>query len=263
MTHTWDAVAYDRLPLPHERWGQRTLARLTLTGTETVLDAGAGTGRDTVALLEALPHGRVIAADGSETMLAALAERLADRPDLRERLTVLHADLTRPLPLTEQVDAVFSVATFHWIEDHDALFANLAAVLRPGGQLAFDCGGFGNIAAVQAAIGALVAEDPARWPFGTEDPARWPFATAADTAARLTAAGFVAVTTSLDPDPARFDDPATLDQFLTFLATVILGPYLAALPAGERPAFVSAVAARLPAPVVDYVRLTGYARRGS
>ena len=36
------------------------------------------------------------------------------------------ADLTAPLPLDQPVDAVMSVAAFHWIDDHDLLFANLA-----------------------------------------------------------------------------------------------------------------------------------------
>ncbi|OHV46034.1 class I SAM-dependent methyltransferase [Pseudofrankia sp. BMG5.36] len=248
MAREWDATTYDSLPLPHERWGRRTLARLELSGTETVLDAGAGTGRDTVALLEAVPDGRVIALDGSEKMLAALLARLADRPDLRDRLTVLRADLTTPLPLHEQVDAVFSVATFHWIPDHDALFKNLAAVLRPGGQLVFDCGGHGNIATVERVLGELV----------TDRPPVWPFATAEETAARLTTAGFVGVRTSLDPDPTRLDDPGTLRRFLE---TIILGTDLDRLPVDERAGFVNAVAERLPEPVIDYVRLTGTARR--
>jgi trans-aconitate 2-methyltransferase len=250
MAREWDATTYDSLPLPHERWGQRTLGRLRLTGTETVLDAGAGTGRDTAALLAAVPDGRVIAVDGSEKMLAALLARLADRPDLRDRLTVLRADLTAPLPLPEQVDAVFSVATFHWIPDHDALFRNLAAVLRPGGQFVFDCGGHGNIAAVERAIGELV---PDRAPV-------WPFASAEETAARLRSAGFVDVLTSLDPDPTRLDDPGTLRLFLE---TIILGADLDRLSAEEHAGFVDAVAKRLPEPVIDYVRLTGTARRGA
>lgn len=41
----WDAAGYDALPLPHERWGRRLLDTLPLTGDETVLDVGAGTGR--------------------------------------------------------------------------------------------------------------------------------------------------------------------------------------------------------------------------
>src|SRR5579875_3682384 len=54
----WDAAAYDALPLPHERWGRRVLGSLPLRGDECVLDAGAGTGRDTAALLGRLPRGR-------------------------------------------------------------------------------------------------------------------------------------------------------------------------------------------------------------
>ncbi len=50
----WDATSYDALPLPHERWGRGLLATLALRGDERVADVGAGTGRDTEALLDAL-----------------------------------------------------------------------------------------------------------------------------------------------------------------------------------------------------------------
>ena len=56
-----------------------------------------------------------------------------------ERATVFQADLTE-LVLDEPVDAVFSNAVFHWIGDHDALFARLHAALRPGGRLVAQCG---------------------------------------------------------------------------------------------------------------------------
>ena len=61
-----------------------------------------------------------------------------------DRVEYLVADLQEPLPVSPPVDAILSTATFHWIADHDALFANLAAVLRPGGQLAAQCGGAGT-----------------------------------------------------------------------------------------------------------------------
>jgi trans-aconitate 2-methyltransferase len=239
MPREWDARTYDSLPLPHLGWGRRTLSRLPLRGDERVLDAGCGTGRDTEGLLDRLPDGRVVAVDGSVRMLDQLRERLAGRLD---RVEVLLADLTKPLPFDGEVDAVFSVAAFHWIEDHAALFSALAARMRPGARLVSDCGGRGNIAAVNAAVAEVTAT-----PSGT-----WEFAGADDTRQRLAAAGFTDVDVRLRPDPARFEPGA---QFESFLATVILGPRLDEMADAEREPFVKAVAARLAEPVADYVRL--------
>ncbi|MEW2521207.1 class I SAM-dependent methyltransferase [Actinacidiphila alni] len=240
MPREWDAKTYDSLPLPHLGWGRRTLARLPLKGDERVLDAGCGTGRDTAGLLDLLPHGRVVAVDGSVRMLDQLRERLAGRLD---RVEVVHADLTRPLPFDGEVDAVFSVAAFHWIDDHAALFASLAGRLRPGGRLVTECGGHGNIAAVNAAVADVL---------GGDAPEVWDFAGAADTRERLAAAGFTDVEVGLRPDPARFEPG---EQLESYLATVVLGAHLDAMADDDREPFVKAVAARLAEPVVDYVRL--------
>ncbi len=253
MPREWDAATYDTLPLPHEQWGRRTLEHLVLTGSETVLDAGCGTGRDTAALLDVLPAGRVVAVDTSAAMLAALRERLATHiPDRLDCVDVVRADLTKPLPLPSAtlVDAVFSVAAFHWIPDHRALFGHLAQILRPGGQLVFECGGAGNIAAVNRALERVIGDLPSVWNFADAD----------TTAAHLDAAGFVGVEVALVPDPARFDDPETLHRYLE---TVVLGAHLDRLHADERDAFVRAVADHLPEPVVDHVRLTVTARRAT
>jgi trans-aconitate 2-methyltransferase len=239
MPREWDATTYDSLPLPHLGWGRRTLARLPLRGDERVLDAGCGTGRDTEGLLDLLPEGRVVAVDGSVRMLDQLRQRLAGRLD---RVEVVHADLTKPLPFDGEVDAVFSVAAFHWIEDHAALFAALAARMRTGARLVTECGGQGNIVAVNAAVADVLGAAPAMWEFaGVED-----------TRERLAAAGFTDVEVALRPDPARLEPGAQLE---TYLATVMLGAHLDAMAEADRAPFVTAVAARLAEPVVDYVRL--------
>ena len=72
----WNASVYDSLPLPHTRWGAAAIERLALSGDETVVDVGCGTGRDAEQLLSALPRGRVIAVDGSRQMLRQLSARL-------------------------------------------------------------------------------------------------------------------------------------------------------------------------------------------
>jgi trans-aconitate 2-methyltransferase len=239
MPREWDAKTYDSLPLPHLGWGRRTLERLALRGDERVLDAGCGTGRDTEGLLERLPQGRVVAVDGSVRMLDQLRERLAGRLD---RVEVVQADLTKPLPFTGEVDAVFSVAAFHWIDDHAALFASLAGRMRPGARLVTECGGRGNITAVNAAVADVTG--------GERD--MWDFAGVEDTRQRLAAAGFTDVEVRLRPDPARFEPG---EQLEAYLATVVLGAHLDAMAEADHGPFVTAVAGRLAEPVVDYVRL--------
>src|SRR5579863_1998467 len=139
MPRDWNAASYDQISAPQQEWGAAVVQRLRLRGDETVLDAGAGTGRVTDMVLELLPEGHVIAVDGSPSMCDAARERLPP-----QRTTVICADLLE-LSLEEPVDAIVSTATFHWIRDHDALFARMRAVVRDGGQFVVQCGGEGNI----------------------------------------------------------------------------------------------------------------------
>jgi trans-aconitate 2-methyltransferase len=244
----WDAATYDRVAEPQTRWGGVVLDRLTLGGDETVLDAGCGSGRITEQLAERLPRGRVIALDASPSMIAEARRRLHRFGD---RAELLVADLGRPFGLPGGVlaDAILSTATFHWVPDHDALFRNLAAVLRLGGELVAQCGGAGNIASVKAVL-ATIGDG---WTGDAH------YETAEATADRLRAAGFVDIRTWLHPEPTRFEPG---EQLETFLRTVILGQHVDRLPPAEREGFVHAVAMRLPEPVIDYVRLNIVARRG-
>jgi trans-aconitate 2-methyltransferase len=245
----WDATTYDSLPLPHQRWGRGVLASLPLRGDERVLDVGAGTGRDTALLLERLPRGHVVAVDGSTAMLAQLRDRLAGvGPD---RLTTLHADLTAPLTLEEPVDAVFSVATLHWVPDHRSLFRSLAGVLRPGGLFRAEWGGAGNVANVEAVLVDLGLPRIGE---------ACNFATAERTARRLATAGFTDIDVVYVPDPARMQSAV---QFEAFMTSVVLSAVLDSIPTGRRRQVVKDVGARLPEPQVDYVRLQACARRAA
>jgi trans-aconitate 2-methyltransferase len=128
-TRDWDATTYKRVALPHEEWARAVLDRLGLKGGESVLDAGCGSGRTTAIVIERLPEGRVIAVDGSPSMVEEVREVLRPGDE------ALVSDLTK-LELEETVDAVFSTAVFHWILDHDALFARMRAALKDGGRFA-------------------------------------------------------------------------------------------------------------------------------
>jgi trans-aconitate 2-methyltransferase len=238
----WDATVYQRVSLPHEEWAEAVLERLPLAGEETVLDAGCGTGRVTRMLIERLPDGKVIGVDGSVAMIEKVREIL--RPG-DEAFTV---DLTA-LELAEPVDAIVSSAVFHWIDDHEALFAHLRAALRPGGRLEAQCGGAGNIAELKATAGEIATREPyAEHLAGAGEP--WNYAGPEETEERLRAAGFGDVRCSLQPWDVVPPEP------FEFLRTICLSPYLDPLPEALRKPFVDEVLAAEPEPLtLRYVRL--------
>ena len=246
MSRDWDARTYDRVADPQTRWGATVLDRLPLTGDERVLDAGCGSGRVTELLADRLPDGRVVALDGSASMVDAARERLARFGD---RIEYVVADLGQPLPIDGEVDAVLSTAVFHWVPDHDALFRNLAAVTAPGGWLVAQCGGAGNVARVMAVLRTIGD--------GWTGPVH--FETPLATTRRLDAAGYVDIECWLTDETTRFERG---EPFETFLRTVVLGAHLERLPVDQRDAFVHTVAEALDEPMIDYVRLNISARRG-
>jgi trans-aconitate 2-methyltransferase len=220
---SWDADTYDQVADPQEAWAREILDRMPLAGDETVLDAGCGSGRVTELLLDRLPEGRVLAVDADEAMVAKARERLGTRAAV-QRADLLDVELAAP------VDAVFSCAVFHWITDHEKLFARLHAALRPGGRLVAQCGGDGNIAKVVAAV--------------PDRPSPWLYATPEDTERRLRDAGFREARAWLEPKPTTVADPET------YVAAVCLHGHPQAAELAPK-----VVAALGDPPVIDYVRL--------
>jgi len=238
----WDAETYDAISDPQFSWGMEVLERLELRGDEAALDAGCGSGRVTEQLAQRLPGGSLLAVDASEAMVAKARERLGDRA------SYLVADLAE-LELGEPVELIFSTATFHWILDHERLFAHLRAALRPGGRLVAQCGGLGNVAEHARAIAAVAARPEYASHFEGMS-LFWNFAGPEQTEERLRAAGFTAARCWLEPKPVTPADP------LRFTMTVTLGPHLARLPEPLRRPFAEAILERSEPPLtLDYVRL--------
>jgi trans-aconitate 2-methyltransferase len=241
-TRDWDATSYQGVSLPHEEWARAVLDRLGLEGGETVLDAGCGAGRTTAIVIARVPDGRVIAVDGSPSMVEKVREVL------RPQDVALVSDLTQ-LELDEQVDAIFSTAVFHWITDHDALFARLRAALSDGGRFAAQCGGEGNIDAFRRAGEEVARRQPyASYLEGIER--LWNYAAPEVTEERLRAAGFTGVNCWLQPWPVDPPEPEV------YARTICLGAHVECLPEDLRDQFVADVLAAQPSPLrLDHVRL--------
>ncbi len=251
----WNASAYHRVSAPQTAWGQEVLERLHLTGGETVLDAGCGTGKLTRQLAERLPRGRVLALDASADMLRVARAELASYGG---RVQLVHAALPA-LPLGMPVDAILSTATLHWVLDHPATYRAFLGAIRPGGQLEFQCGGAGNLQRLHQRATALAASAEYADAFvGWTEP--WCLASAEETQTELRAAGWTAVRCWLEARPTAFSDAAA---FADFIGHVNLRPFLGRLEPERAATFVAALVRAAgqdePPYVLDYVRLNASA----
>jgi trans-aconitate 2-methyltransferase len=244
VSRDWDAGTYHRVSDVHTQWAEQVIGRLDPAGT--VLDAGCGSGRVTAMLLDRFEH--VIGVDAAPSMVAHAREALGDRA------TVFQANLL-DLELDEPVDAVFSNAVFHWIPDHPRLFGRMHAALKRGGALEAQYGGYGNVERFHEAAAEVGAAEPfAEYLGGWVGP--WNFTTDEQAKGWLEDAGFVDVEAWLQ----RWD--MTPREPKDYIRTVCLGHHLERLPEELRPAYVDAVADRMP-PEIDYVRLNISARRAA
>lgn len=256
-TH-WNAEVYDRIGTPMRRWAQAVIDDLYLSGDETVLDAGCGSGSVTFDLLERLPRGRIYAVDSSPDMISKITQATEERGITN--VVPIRADLT-DLELPAQVDVVFSNAVLHWIPDDDALFGCLLRATKSGGRFRAQCGGGANIARLMTATQAVEQRQPYAEYLGVAEFRK--YRTAEEATAAMERAGWTEVRAKLFDSPVRFD---STDDAALYLRTIILQRHVVALPEKHQQPFLEAVIAetirRYGEPfTADYVRLDLWAQK--
>lgn len=136
MAEKFDASHADRLEDPErliELPPAALVGLLRLTGAETVVDFGAGTGVYSLPVAASLPRGRLLAVDEQPELLDRLRGKLAAG---RVANVEPVASIGAHVPLADAIaDRMLAVNVIHHIYDEPAVLTEIVRLLRPGGLL--------------------------------------------------------------------------------------------------------------------------------
>jgi trans-aconitate methyltransferase len=127
----WHASDYARQSSLQQAMAEEQLARLTLSGSERVLDVGCGDGKITAEIAARVPRGSVLGVDPSRDMIAFASGRFG--PPAHPNLRFEVADARR-LPYRDEFDLVVSSNALHWVPEQDAALGSIRAALKPTGR---------------------------------------------------------------------------------------------------------------------------------
>ncbi|KAK8865596.1 hypothetical protein IAR55_000740 [Kwoniella newhampshirensis] len=126
---------------------------------EKIIDLGCGTGELTRVISDAVGEGgEVVGVDSNRSMLDKATSATP------ATITYLQADIQSPSTFISlhpaykgKFDAVFTSATLHWCKSAPGGVVELVKwLLKPGGRMAFEFGGFGNCVGVRAALHEVI-----------------------------------------------------------------------------------------------------------
>jgi ubiquinone/menaquinone biosynthesis C-methylase UbiE len=117
-------------------WGrasERALSKICLRDDyKVVVDMGCGTGRAIHALACTAPApAQFIGIDPADNMCHIAAQKTRTNPSIQIRQGAFER-----IPLdSASVDYLYSILAFHWVTDLSASVAEIARVLKPGGEM--------------------------------------------------------------------------------------------------------------------------------
>ena len=130
MTSPWDPGQYHRFRAERAQPFNDLLELCEPAPGGRAIDLGCGTGELTRLMHERMGVAETLGVDSSETMLAEAGVQGGNGLDFKRDDIAGYKD-------TVGFDLVFSNAALQWVDDHEALVPGIAALVRPGGQIAF------------------------------------------------------------------------------------------------------------------------------
>ncbi len=186
----WNADLYKNQHAFVFEQGNSLIALLQPQPGSAILDLGCGTGELTAKLAET--GAEVTGLDASESMILSARKHF---PNIHFEI----ADATS-FQLPTQFDGIFSNATLHWIREAEKVIERMHAHLKPGGRIAIEMGGKGNVNSILRELEYVMQEKGYTYePF-------WYFPSPAEYCTLLEKAGFTIETVHFFERPTKLHD---------------------------------------------------------
>ena len=209
LKKSWDTTLYEDKHAFVWQYGEALLELLSAKAGERILDLGCGTGQLTEKIAQT----------------GAIATGIDYSPDMIEKAKQNYPHLqfnvadARNFQVTEPLDAVFSNAALHWINEPEAVINSIWKALKPGGRFVAEFGGKGNVNAIINALNNVLEE------FGYPSPEKtnpWYYPSIGEYAKLLENKGFEVVYAVLFDRPTPLEGNAGIANWVQMFGSYFL-----------------------------------------
>ena len=153
--YKWDAREYEKHSQGQQKWARELIEKISLKGTENVLDIGCGDGKVTAEISKIVSKGSIIGVDNSGEMIKLATDRHSAA--IYPNLSFQEMDAGN-LNFNDRFDLIFSNAVLHWVKDQKAVIKGMFKSLKQGGRVILQMGGKGNAAGIVDVFSELQTE---------------------------------------------------------------------------------------------------------
>ena len=150
--YKWDAQEYEKHSQGQQKWARELVEKISLNGTENVLDLGCGDGKVTAEISKLVRKGSIIGIDNSAAMIKLATDRHS--ASIYPNLSFKEMDAGN-LKFNDRFDLIFSNAVLHWVKDQKPVIKGMFKSLKQGGRVLLQMGGKGNAAEIVEVLSEL------------------------------------------------------------------------------------------------------------
>ena len=154
--YKWDAREYEKHSQGQQKWARELIEKISLKGTENVLDLGCGDGKVTADISKIVSEGSIIGVDNSAEMIKLAKDRHSEA--IYPNISFQKIDAVN-LNFNDRFDLIFSNAVLHWVKDQKPVIKGMFKSLKHGGRVLLQMGGKGNAAEIVGVLSELQTEN--------------------------------------------------------------------------------------------------------